>query len=395
MRTLRSGDDLAPPYAATKAFTLGQNPYDDGVLAAVLLDAGRERDASGMPKRNPSLYPPPTFVALAPLALFRWRAARIVFLVTSLLLFAWHVGAIRRLAGLTLTEFRGQVLLAGVLALAPYHTGIALENLAIVSVTVLVIAIDRIKRKSDLTGGALLGVATLLKPQLGVPFILYFLLRRHARAAIAAACIGAVATALSIGWLALHDVDWLRSWRAVTTATAVPGGPLDPSGPLSAQLIDIRPLLAQVGISWPGAVGIVIAAVVAILIYAWGHRLDAEYDLLLIGAVAVLTLLVAYHRFYDAAVLCLPLAWAITSWRDARIRALSMATAVCCAVFFVPGAWALQVFADRGAVPLSATHSFLWNTLLLRHQNWALVIMLTLLMMAIRRARTTGTVRPT
>jgi hypothetical protein len=73
-----------------------------------------------------------------------------------------------------------------------------------------------------------------------------------------------------------------------------------------------------------------------------------------LSATSVLALLIGYHRFYDAALLAIPLAWVISSgWRDAQTRRLSIAIAACCAVFFVPGA----VMLDR----FSQSQSFLWD----------------------------------
>jgi hypothetical protein len=97
-----------------------------------------------------------------------------------------------------------------------------------------------------------------------------------------------------------------------------------------------------------------------------------------LSATSVLALLIGYHRFYDAALLAIPLAWVISSgWRDAQTRRLSIAIAACCAVFFVPGA----VMLDR----FSQSQSFLWDSILLRHQIWALIVMLVVLFLAVQR----------
>ncbi len=388
MRTLRSGDDLAPPYGGARAWLLGENPYDSHVLAATLLEAGRESDADGKPRGfNPSLYPPPTFVALLPLAALSWPVARGCFLALSILLVAAHLQALLRLVGVSVGEVPGLVLVGSVSALAPYHTGIALGQLAIPSVALLVIAIERIENRSDLAGGLLLGAATLLKPQLAGLFILYFLWRRHWRAALVAAGVGAVASVLALGWLWWNDIDWVASWQATAAMTRTVGGPLDPSGPLSAQLIDLQPLLALFSLDSPGVIALLIGAVLAIAIYRLGDVLGPEHNLLLLSAVATLSLLIVYHRFYDAAVLSLPLSWAVTTWRCPKMRRFGVGVALCCAVFFVPGAWMLQVFAERGSLPSLMTQSAVWNAVLLRHQNWALVVLIGLLLRAAHRVR--------
>jgi hypothetical protein len=273
--------------------------------------------------------------------------------------------------------------------LAPYHTGIALAQVAIPCVALLVVAIDRIHRGHASSGGMLLALATLFKPQIAAPFILYFLLRRHQRAAMIAllACVGA--TAIGIGWLAVNEVPWFESWKAATAGILVPGGHHDPSGPWSAQLLELRPLItALTGIEASGMIGFGIAAVLGVAVFLIGRQLGEQHDLLLLSAVAVLTLFATYHRFYDAAILCLPLAWAASVLRpDPQLKRHALLAVGSCAVFFAPGAWMLQRWANEGRISPEWTQSFLWNALLLRHQNWALVVLCFALMLALRTSR--------
>ena len=262
-RALAKGDDLAPPYAATRAFLEGVNPYSDTVLARVLTESGRELDADGRPPYNPSLYPPPTFVALAPLALTSWPVARIAFLVIALALFAWHIPALFRLADLGAETTGALWLLGGTLALAPYHTGIALGQLAIPCVALVVVALALMRGGQWMGGGVALGIASLLKPQLAGPFILYAVLRGHRRASLVAVALGAAATLTSLGWLAANDVSWLSTWREVTASIQVANGPADPAGSLSATMVDLRPLLAAAGIRSVTLAGFALAGIAA------------------------------------------------------------------------------------------------------------------------------------
>jgi hypothetical protein len=392
VRTLRSGDDLAPPYGGARAWLLGENPYLDASLSEVLLKAGRETDEHGKPVFNPSLYPPPTFVALAPFAALPWPAARFAFLLVSLALFVWHLRSLFRLADLSWNDVTGVWLLGAVLALAPYHTGIALAQVAIPCVALLVVAIDRIHRGHAFSGGMLLALATLFKPQIAAPFILYFLLRRHQRAALIALGACVIATAIGIGWLTVNDVPWLESWKTATAGILVPGGHHDPSGPWSAQLLELRPLItALTGIEASGMIGFGIAAVLGVAVFLMGRQLSEQHDLLLLSVVAVLTLFATYHRFYDAVLLCLAVAWAASVLRDQpSLTRHALVAGGCCAVFFVPGAWMLQRWANEGRVSAEWTQSFAWNAVVLRHQNWALVGLCLTLMSAIGVSRGGG-----
>jgi hypothetical protein len=88
-----------------------------------------------------------------------------------------------------------------------------------------------------------------------------------------------------------------------------------------------------------------------------------------VSLLAVVQLLVIYHRDYDAVLLSLPLAWALsphTSPRQAR------PAIVLIAVFFVPVLHVLY-WLDQSSVlrPLSST--LLWEFVLWPYQTWALL----------------------
>jgi hypothetical protein len=368
---------------------VGENPYDGAALTRVLFAAGRGNDQHARGSEGGALYAPATFVVLAPFALLSWQAARAAFLLVSLVLFVWHLKPILRLGALSLRDTEGVWMLGGVLALAPYHTGIALGQVAIPCVALLVLGIDAIQHDHDWRGGALLALATLVKPQLAAPFILYFFLRHRPRAAGIALGICAAAMIVGVAWLSLHQVPWLAGWMAATRDISASGLEHDPAGPFSPQMLELRPLIvALTGIRSVGALGLALASAGGVVVYVWGRSLSERRDLLLLSAVAVLTLLAVYHRFYDAAILCLPLAWSASTYaHEASLRRVAIGAAACCAVFFVPGAWMLQRLVNAGTISTQTAQSFWWNVIVIRHQNWALVALLVCLMIAIRRYR--------
>jgi len=379
LRGVAGGDDFAAPYGATRAWAAGQNPYDAAVLDSVLRASGRELTDSGQARTTVSLYPPPTFLLLAPLSPLSWQAARLVWLLVLLALFVIQLHALLRLGRLRWREPTGLLLVGGALALAPIHTGIALGQLAIASVALLVFAVDRIDRGSKWGGGVALGLAVVAKPQLAGPFLLYFLLRGRWRAAGAAAGLAAGAALGAVAWLHLRGVAWVAALRDNTGSELV-GGSLDPSGPLAFQLIDLRPLLVSLtGTVQPGAVSVAVTAALGLVLYGMGRRLPREQDLLLLSALSVLVLFVGYHRFYDAALLVLPMAWAAGAVRrGGGERVLGWAVAACCAVFFVPGA---VLLANWGGAP---DHG-LWRLFAVKHQIWALVVLAGVLFVAVHR----------
>jgi hypothetical protein len=279
------------------------------------------------------------------------------------------------------------LLVGGVIALYPYAAGFALGQLAVASVTLVVISIERIESANEKQGGMILGVAALLKPQIAVPFIVFYLLRGRIRPALIAGAICVAALGLGVGWLSLNGVDWLTSWTANRIAETRGGG-IDPTGPTSAQMVDFRPLLAALfsgrTLEW---VGVAVAGIGGGILYVVGRKLSRAYELLLLANVAVLLLFAGYHRFYDAAVLSLPLAWAIAAAsRGAPFKRPAIAAILCCSPFFFPGAWALQKWSNEGTIPPRLAASFVWDAVVLRHQIWALIALECVLLFAVIRA---------
>ena len=389
MRATWWSDDFAVPYSGARAWLQGVDPYQPDTLNRVLVDAGRETDSTGRAVNNSSVYLPPTLVPVTPVALLPWRAARIAWLCLNVLLAAWMVRSALSLSGLRWPDAEAVWLTGGIVALAPLHTGIAVGQIAMPSVTLLVIAMALINSGRENAGGVALGISTLLKPQLTGPFIAYYFLRRGRRGAAVAVAVCVAATVVSIGWLGINDIPWLDSWRAVMRSIMVPGSQHDPLGPWSVQLVELRTLIAVLtGADAAGTVGFALAAAAGVWLYVAGRTLDERHDLLLMSGVAVLSLLATYHRFYDAAILAVVLAWlardGVTGVPGRRGRWAALA---CCAVFFIPGAWAMQRLANEGRVPPWLSGSWVWEAILVRHQNWALVLLAALIAMAIARAR--------
>lgn len=375
VRAVGGGFDFAAPYAASIAWVHGENPYDSATILSILENAGRERDDAGRPLATRSAYPPPTFLVLAPLSVLSWKAARIVWLAILILLFLLHLRALLQLCDLRPGETKGLFLIGGVLALAPYHTGIFLGQLSIASVELLIVAIALVERNSTMCAAVTLALALATKPPIAAPFVIYFFLRSR-KTALNAVGISACIAVAAVGWLWWHRIAWIAPLRANVDAefsTAI-----DPAGPLSPQMIDLRPLLVSLTATHQaGAAGAALVLFAGAVLYTRGRNIHDE--LLLLSATAVLTLLIGYHRFYDAALLCLPLAWAIrVAGRDDSTLWPVIGVFACICVFFVPGA----VMLDR----ISGPRAFLWDAIILRHQTWALVAMLACLFVATQRA---------
>ena len=107
----------------------------------------------------------------------------------------------------------------------------------------------------------------------------------------------------------------------------------------------------------------------------WRRRRPSE--VLEISAISVLSLICVYHRFYDAALLIWPLAWGLLL---ARKRSIQIAILAVIAPFFVPGPALLGKLALAGRFTSTITDSWWWNSVVLPHEVWDLILVAILLL---------------
>ena len=113
-------------------------------------------------------------------------------------------------------------------------------------------------------------------------------------------------------------------------------------------------------------------------------------EFLCLGAISAVALLPVYHRFYDAALLAVPLCWCIANaGGDSKIFAkLGLAIMT---PFLFPGSAFLQQMAVQGRVPVSLNNSWLWNCVVVPHETWALLLMSALLIYAVKASSSNAT----
>ena len=365
--------DFAAPYAATRAWLQGGNPYDQDLLARTLVAAGRETGADGRPLFTMSVYPPMTFVPLSALAFPPWRAARATWTV---MVTAGVVGALLALARLVFPHSPdGRLAVVGAgLALAPFHTAISRGQPGALAIALSIVALAALARQRPRWAGLALGLAVVLKPQVALAFVLYAAVRREWRVLATSAVVIAAALAIGIGALWLHDVPWMEHWMENLRRESA-GGEMDPAGVLASQMVDLRPLLVALGApsatSMALGIGALLLAIALVLI-----RRPLTDSLLAVAVLATWSVLVGYHRFYDAALVVLPVAWALRELAapgpHRRAACVTLAAAI---PFLVPGGWMLHRAAAAGVFPEAVSASTVFRVVLLPHQTWALLVM--------------------
>lgn len=236
--------------------------------------------------RLPFIYPPFAALALSPIALVGWGAARVVNFGLAVAALGMTIYlSVRRLA---LTGTRQDALLVSALALAPAlwlepvreTIGFGQINL----ILMMLVAADCLAGKPCWPRGLLTGIAAAIKLTPAV-FLLYFLLRRDTRAAMVTIVSGALATAAGFAVLPRESV---RYWfGGFAGAAGISGSPYATNQTVKAALVRLSlPPPIESGL-WLLATAVVLAAAVAGIWWAF-RRGNVVLAMVVTGAAGLL-----------------------------------------------------------------------------------------------------------
>jgi alpha-1,2-mannosyltransferase len=342
------GRDFASYYYAARAAAAGVDPYDASVLGALAREDGTRASV------HPFLYPPP-FVAMMswtrPFSLS--QAYRIWFWLDSCFLFA---------ALWTLWRWSPRPATAGSIGLllatfTPIHDTHWMGQANLLVLALLCIGVHATTRGRSALGGAVVGVACMLKP-LPAVIVLWWLVRKQWRP-----CVGVAASSLLMSLVTLPVLglqDQLRFYLSAlpSLGSGSYGGLSVPIG--TGGNHSIANLLASV---WPADTGLSQAALLASLACSLALLAAALFALrktqshppaalASFGALCAIGLLLPLYSFEHHLVFTIP-AWvalggAVADGRLARPALLGLAAAYA----FV--AWPLSwLFALSAAAPAS------------------------------------------
>jgi alpha-1,2-mannosyltransferase len=337
----------------------------------------------------PTAYPPTCFLLLAPLAILPWWLAHALWLIVNLVGYGslmLSLAAFMRLGGSNSCIYAFLFLS---LALAPFHTGLGAGSIVIVAVALSAVAFVAGELKREICAGVLLSVAIGLKPQIGLPFLVYFFLRRRWRpSVIAVGAVGILAT-LAILRLAVAGTPWINNYIYDNTVLFSRGslGDFTEADPMRFSLINLQVLLYAV--LRDRAIANVLALTVALIMgIAWivflrprGGNTD---NLLAVSTIVVISLLPVYHRLYDASLLILPLSWSLASLSSGKTKLLAKMTLCLVLVFLVPGATVLEYLEHTNHAVAALSGTWWWNVIVMPHQVWALFALGLVLLGAMR-----------
>jgi hypothetical protein len=348
------GIDFRSVYSSSRCMIDNCNPYDPGQTMAEFLRQGGMGWEAGSPAKNTGPfvpyyagYPPTTLFYLMPLALLHWRAAWFLF---------WGIGF--TMYGAAVYLFAKSASRYSVLGISiPLGLFVLMEEYilrlaqpALWAVSLCCIGLwCLLERRHTKLGIFCLALSITLKPHLGVPIILYFLLankdlRKDAFRVIAttvALCLPALV------WAAAHTGTrhWLRDYSAnIKGMSSV--GHLSYPGASDHWAFAMTHLQTITGLyrDEPSFFNHTAWAVSAVLFLAWLYPVmrlkpGREKDLVCIAAIACFSMLPMYHRAYDTRLLLVAFPAFALLLRKSRLWAVasiacSLLLAICSPGFY-------------------------------------------------------------
>jgi len=398
VRFLRATDfnDFISPYIQAKALVAGLDPYSPQTLVRLWPEGARRHDflaedlANGSLIINhgiPTAYPPACLFLLTPFALLSWPVAHFAWLITNLVLFGLLIQAMLQLAGFGEQDWRAYLLIAFALALAPFHTGIAAGSIVIVTVCLSGIALSAAQKRNPMLAGLLFGLAVCLKPQIGLPFLAYYFLRRCWPLCLAAASVVLVAGALPLARLAGSGTSWLRNYQMDNKILLSTGilSDFTERNPIRFSLINLQVLIYALSRHALAAsyLALMISGAAFLVWIVLVLRNEPADELLEISAILVWSLLPVYHRLYDASLLIVPVCWGLKEF-SGRYQPYARTTLLLILPFLVPGGSALEQLQISGRIPETIARSWYWTAIALPHQVWLLLLLGLLLLQTMR-----------
>lgn len=412
-------NDFVSPYEQTHAWISGRDPYAPDVLRDLWPTSVRPHfvvtesaDGTLSAKRGiPSPYWTPTFPLLLPIAEFPWKIAIWLWSVTSVaavLMVAFilvHLANARRYSPLAIT------IIVSVLLWAPLQTAIATSNIFTIAFALGMSAALCLQQNRTRLAGILLTCTLALKPTVGLPFLIYALVhQKRSRVIPAAIATGLLLLCLTV--IPHHGGTlWWQSFLANSQRMFSPGAIDDFStdNPLHFQLVNLSvPLFTLLPGRTLAEVSATLIFVILIILWLFAVRRDGQLGLLDLAILTSASLLPVYHRFMDAGVLLIAVAWALREL-EGELRSSAIACLLLASPFLVPGASLLHEFSERYETLHKLSQSWLWESLILTHEAWLILLLCAALITARyhsrvsaqiitqgsgdRRMRTTGIVR--
>jgi hypothetical protein len=332
--------DFASVHSAVRTWIHGGDPYDLSAVVATWREAKifTGRDASYFA----TVYPPTSLLLIVPLALLPAGVAMWLWLLLTLVLLAIQFAALMDMARLSWRDSRGLLLVGAALVSAPFQFGILAGQLSIPAISLCIIAFWCAGNRKERLAGVILGLASALKPQLGGPLIIYYLVQKRQSIAGPAVVCGTMILLIAVAAMRISHIGWIAGWTHSIALTTQPGNVNDygRAAPFRDEIVDLKMLVVSLiddSRALRAAIGLIELALVAWYVRSFLKRekWNERIELVALAGFSGLILLPIYHRVYDMALLSTALAWALAEL-DGPARRRAIGLLIPMAVFLIP-----------------------------------------------------------
>jgi hypothetical protein len=314
-------------YWGTKCLMQGGDPYDVRQLQHIYETAGfSDTSVPAALRQSVTLYVnlPSTSLLVAPFALLPLRLAQALWLILTIGSFLGAAFLIWRLGE---RHSMSVALLLMFIVLANCEIIFSGGNTAGLVVSLCVIAVWCFLQERCIVAGIIcLGISLAIKPHDAGLIWLYFLVsgRTQRKRAIRAGALAIAFLLIAAGWVSHVAPHWLPELRSNLETISSHGGINEP-GPTSLgvnspdMIIDLQTILSIFDDD-PGVYNPVTYAVCAILLLVWLVAVlrlppSGERAWFALVSIVALSMLVTYHRSYDAKLLLLSIPACAMLWR--------------------------------------------------------------------------------
>jgi len=322
--------DFQAVYFGTRCLLEHHNPYNVAELEAVYKADGVESPSeTARHRQTVTLYVnlPTTFLFVAPLAKLPWSAAQAIWLVLLSGFFLlgailmWQLGEDYS-PGVTLFLIC-ILLLESELTFATGNTAGIVIGLCLVAVWCFV------RERFVMVGVLCLAACLAIKPHDAGLVWLYFLMAGGAyrKRALQALGITAILSVTALMWVTHVAPHWLSDWSANMATISGPNGLNNPgpgsvTGNTAGMVIDLQAAIA-VFRNDPRIYNAISYAICGAMLLIWAattlrSRFSPARALFALAAIVPLTMLVTYHRPYDAKLLLLTIPACAMVWAEGR-----------------------------------------------------------------------------
>ena len=325
-------------------------------------------------------HPPFESLLFVPLASVSYRSAYRVWTFANLALIFAAAWALRALLG-TVERLGFRIALVAA-CLPPFFVTVVQGQDSLLLLLIYSGVFVELKQRRELRAGCLLALG-LFRPQLVIPFVVPFLLKRRWKFVAGFAVVASMLAAVSVGLVGWHGLaHWLGLIKAENVGLA--GGAtlaersVHPTAMANLRGLLSAALLTRIPEFWVNAVSLGVSALLFIgILLLWKGELDPlsrRFDRIVAATVTGI-LLISYHLYpHDLSLILLPLALSFSAIERAPQQTRSGGNALVAASLLLPLAFLYALSSGQRSLfvlslPLLLILAFIWLDLTWVHSQ--------------------------